>query len=314
MPVQFLGREDPLEEGMATRSRICAWRTPWTEEPGGLQSMGSQRDTTVSDTTDMTEHRCDKQKSLSNSLKSESGSAVSNSLRPHRLCSPWNSPGQNTGVGSISLLQGIFPTQGWNPGLPHCGWILYQLSPQGSPTTSDFQENHFLPFPRHWGRGHVTCHQLLEQGTTHLVVNLHFLSWCLAGEKPKRGLTGLKSGCLQGWAPRLTPPSTPRPAAASGAWLTGSLSDSGPLAATQAHRVVWHSLPSQGQPVSNLILSACSGDGRRHWWGPLLCLPQKDTLSIFPKKKNESFLMSTHLKGHVRVQIYVKSLCILSTG
>ena len=39
----------------------------------------------------------------------------------------------NTGVGSLSLLQGIFPTQGLNPGLPHCGWILYCLSPQGSP-------------------------------------------------------------------------------------------------------------------------------------------------------------------------------------
>ena len=38
-----LGREDPLEEGMATHSSILAWRNPWTEEPGGLQSMGSQR-------------------------------------------------------------------------------------------------------------------------------------------------------------------------------------------------------------------------------------------------------------------------------
>ena len=44
-------------------------------------------------------------------------------------CSPWNSPGQNTRVGSLSLLQRIFPTQGLNPGLPHCRWILYQLSP-----------------------------------------------------------------------------------------------------------------------------------------------------------------------------------------
>ena len=45
---------------------------------------------------------------------------------------PWNSPGQYTGVGSQSLLQGIFPTQGSNPGLPHCRQILYQLSNQGS--------------------------------------------------------------------------------------------------------------------------------------------------------------------------------------
>ena len=41
--VQSLGQEDPLEEEMATHSRIRAWKIPWTEEPGGLQSMGSQR-------------------------------------------------------------------------------------------------------------------------------------------------------------------------------------------------------------------------------------------------------------------------------
>ena len=41
--VRFLGREDPLEKGMATHSSILAWRIPWTEEPGGLQSMGLQR-------------------------------------------------------------------------------------------------------------------------------------------------------------------------------------------------------------------------------------------------------------------------------
>ena len=49
------------------------------------------------------------------------------------LYSPWNAPGQNTGVGSLSLLQGIFPTQRSNPGLPHCRQILYQLSHKGSP-------------------------------------------------------------------------------------------------------------------------------------------------------------------------------------
>ena len=41
--VQSLGQEDPLEKGMATHSTILAWKIPWTEEPGGLQSMGSQR-------------------------------------------------------------------------------------------------------------------------------------------------------------------------------------------------------------------------------------------------------------------------------
>ena len=65
-------------------------------------------------------------------FESESCSVMTNSLRPHGLYSPWNSPGQNTGVGSLSLLQRIFPTQGSNPGLLHCRWILYQLSHQGS--------------------------------------------------------------------------------------------------------------------------------------------------------------------------------------
>ena len=65
--------------------------------------------------------------------KSESHLVVSNSFRPHGLYSPWNSPGQNTGVGSLSLLQVVFLTQGWNPGLPHCRRILHQLSHKGSP-------------------------------------------------------------------------------------------------------------------------------------------------------------------------------------
>ena len=63
---------------------------------------------------------------------SESRSFVSDSSWPHGLHSPWNSPGQNTGVGSLSLLQGIFPTQRLNPDLPHCRWSFYQLSHQGS--------------------------------------------------------------------------------------------------------------------------------------------------------------------------------------
>ena len=60
---------------------------------------------------------------------------MSDSLRPHGLYiySPWISPGQNTGVGSLFLLQGIVPTQDSNPGLPHCRWILYQLSHKGNP-------------------------------------------------------------------------------------------------------------------------------------------------------------------------------------
>ena len=58
---------------------------------------------------------------------------MSDSLQLPGLYSPWDSPGKNSRVGSLSLLQGIFPTQGSNPGLPHCRWILYQLSPKGNP-------------------------------------------------------------------------------------------------------------------------------------------------------------------------------------
>ena len=80
--------------------------------------------------SDTTEHRCPRVTWLFES-ESESRSIMSNSLRLHALYSPWNSPGQNTGVGSCFFLQGIFPTQEWNWGLPHCRRILYQLSHQG---------------------------------------------------------------------------------------------------------------------------------------------------------------------------------------
>ena len=76
--------------------------------------------------------------------ESESCSVVSNSLQPYGLYSPGNSPSQNPGVGSLSLLQGIFPTQRSNPGLPHCRQILYQLSYQGSPR---MLEQVAFPFP-----------------------------------------------------------------------------------------------------------------------------------------------------------------------
>ena len=65
--------------------------------------------------------------------KNISRPVMSNSLQPARLLCPWNSPGKNTGVGSHSLLQEIFPTQGSNPVLLHCRQILYHLSHQGSP-------------------------------------------------------------------------------------------------------------------------------------------------------------------------------------
>ena len=62
-----------------------------------------------------------------------SHSVVSDSLQPHVLYSPWNSPGQNTGVGSRSLLQGIFPIQESNPGLPTLQADSLPSEPQGKP-------------------------------------------------------------------------------------------------------------------------------------------------------------------------------------
>ena len=99
---------------------------------------------------------------------------MSNSLGPHgqqptRLLCLWNSPGENTGVGCHALLQGIFPTQGWNSGLPHCRRILYHLSHQrrdggkslrwpslllpNTKATVDNQENHRGSRKRYTERG-----------------------------------------------------------------------------------------------------------------------------------------------------------------
>ena len=75
------------------------------------------------------------------------------SLGPHGLYNPWYSPGQNTGVGNLSLLQGIFPTQGLNPGLLHCRQILYRLSHKGSPRILELVAYSFSrgsSRPRNW--------------------------------------------------------------------------------------------------------------------------------------------------------------------
>ena len=85
-------------------------------------------------------------------------SVKSDSLQPHRLYSPWNSPGQNTGVGSLSLLQEIFPTQGSNPGLPHCKRILSQLSHKGSPRILEWVAYPFSSgYSRPRNRTDVSC-------------------------------------------------------------------------------------------------------------------------------------------------------------
>ena len=88
-------------------------------------------------------------------LKSEKWESLT---RVQLFATPWTIQsvefsGHNTGVGSLSLLQGIFPTQGSNPGLPHCRWILYQLSHQGTPRTLEWVAYPFSgrsSWPRNW--------------------------------------------------------------------------------------------------------------------------------------------------------------------
>ena len=95
-------------------------------------------------------------------MKSENCSVMSDSLRPHELYSLWNSPGKNNGVGSLSLLHGIFPTQGFL----HCRWILYQLIHKGSPRILEwvaypFSRGSSPPRNQNWSSLH--CRQILCQ-------------------------------------------------------------------------------------------------------------------------------------------------------
>ena len=89
-----------------------------------LRSLISRQDWKETERSSQPLHNCQ------DVLESESGSllAVSDFFLPHGLYSPWNTPGQNTGVGSLSLLWGIVLTQESNWGLLHCRQILFQLS------------------------------------------------------------------------------------------------------------------------------------------------------------------------------------------
>ena len=79
-------------------------------------------------------------------------------FEPTKLLCPWDSPGKNTGVGCLALLQGIFPVQGLNPGLSYCRQILYHLSHQGSPEILEWVVHPFsrgTSWPR--DRTRVSC-------------------------------------------------------------------------------------------------------------------------------------------------------------
>ena len=134
--VQSLGQEDLLEKETATYSSILAWKIPWMEEPGRATVHGVAKSwTRLSDFTFLLSFMI--WSTLSLKKKNWSASEVAQTcptLCNHmdcnlpRLLHPWNFPGKNTGVGCHFLFQGIFPTQGSNPGLPHCRQMLYQLT------------------------------------------------------------------------------------------------------------------------------------------------------------------------------------------
>ena len=94
---------------------------------------------------------------------------MSSSLGPHGLYSSWNSPGQNTGVGSLFLFQEIFPTQGSNTGILHCRRILYQLSHQGSPRILEWVD---YPFSSR-------SSQLRNQTGTSCIAGQCFTNWAI---------------------------------------------------------------------------------------------------------------------------------------
>ena len=99
-PVWSLSQEYPLEEEMATHSSVLAWRSPWTEEPGRLQSMGCKELDTLSDWTCHLKTDYGKAAAAAKSLQS-----CPTLCDPIDGSPPWGSPGKNTGVGCHFLLQ-----------------------------------------------------------------------------------------------------------------------------------------------------------------------------------------------------------------
>ena len=132
--------EDPLEEGMATHSSILAWRIPM--DRGAWQAIAhgvTESDTTECLSTEITAKWVLLPRVCSPGCLCAKSLQLCSTVCDPVDCSPpdssvhGDSPGKNTGMGCHALLQGIFPTQGSNPGLTHCKQILYHLSHQGSP-------------------------------------------------------------------------------------------------------------------------------------------------------------------------------------
>ena len=134
--IRLLKKSSPLsckisERKIAKLSTTMRWYTVKVQLAADQRSGGQGRPSWQAGAREMRTY--ENSVCVESKVKVKVAQVVSDFLQPQGLYSPWNSSGQNTGVGSLSLLQGIFPTQGSNPGLPYCRWILYQLSHQGSP-------------------------------------------------------------------------------------------------------------------------------------------------------------------------------------
>ena len=128
------------------------------------------------------------------------------SLQPHKLYSSWNSPGQNTGVSSLSLLQGIFPTQGSSPGHPHYRWILYQLSHKGSLRTLDWVAYLFSSGssqPRDQTTLQVDSYQLSHRVSPRILEWVNYL-FSSGSSWPRKwtGISWIAGGFFTNWAKR----------------------------------------------------------------------------------------------------------------
>ena len=135
MQVQSLGQEDTMEGEWQPTPVFLLGASHRQRSLAGYSPCGSEE-------LDMTEATARKSTSLAQPKK-QGFPAEKLKVKVAQSCptpwdptdsSPWNSPGQNTGMAILSILQGIFPTQGSNPGLLHCRRILYQLSHKGSPS------------------------------------------------------------------------------------------------------------------------------------------------------------------------------------
>ena len=111
---------------------------------------------------------------------------MSDCLRPHGLYNPWNPLGQNTGMGSLSLLQWIFPTHGSNPGFSHCRQILYQLNHKGSPRILEWVA---YPFSSgsYWPRNQTRVSCIASGFFTNWAIREALVSSKKQTKKKKRG-------------------------------------------------------------------------------------------------------------------------------